>query len=177
MNRLATILIVINLLGLAGVVTWFVLKDRKLVYVDSIKLINSYKGMTEARNAYQQKALTWKANVDTLAKELEARIAKYKKEATSMTAREKKLEEEILTSKQKQLRDYENALAQKAKDEDAEMSRAILVEINSYLKKYGENKGYDIILAATDYGNIAYAKPGLDITDDVIEGLNGQYGK
>lgn len=55
------------------------------------------------------------------------------------------------------------------------MTGDVVTHVNAYLKKYGESKGYKIILAATEYGNLAYAEEGLDITDQVLEGLNKEF--
>jgi outer membrane protein len=55
------------------------------------------------------------------------------------------------------------------------MTGDVLTQINAYLKKYGKAKGYKIVMAATEYGNIAYADEGLDITADVLVGLNKEY--
>lgn len=55
------------------------------------------------------------------------------------------------------------------------MTADVVNEVNAFLKEYGEEKGYTIIMAATEYGNIAYADEDLDITDEVLERLNKQY--
>ncbi|MEM8567076.1 MAG: OmpH family outer membrane protein, partial [Bacteroidota bacterium] len=56
-----------------------------------------------------------------------------------------------------------------------QMTSQVLEQINAYLKTYGEQNNYRIILAATEYGNVAYAADGLDITEEVLEGLNNEY--
>ena len=175
MNRTATIISIINLILFSLAVTWLIVRQEKLVYVDSAKLLNGYKGMQAARQEYQKKATSWKANVDTLTKELQASIMKYEKEAAKMTAKEKSLTQELLKSKQKQLMDYQQAMNTKAQQEDGQMTSQVVTQVNAFLKKYGKKKGYRIILAATDYGNIAYAEEGLDITEDVLVGLNAEY--
>jgi outer membrane protein len=40
---------------------------------------------------------------------------------------------------------------------------------------YGKQHNYKIILIANQSGTIAYAREGLDITPEVIEGLNKDY--
>jgi outer membrane protein len=47
--------------------------------------------------------------------------------------------------------------------------------VNEYVKRYGEKNGYTIILANTQIGNIAYAEDRIDITDEVLKGLNSEY--
>jgi len=175
MNRLPLILSIINLVLISLVIAWYVSKQEKSVYVDSAKLLNGYKGMQVARKDYQQKASSWKANVDTLTKELQSSIMKYEKEVAKMTPKEKSLTQELLKTKQKQLVEYQQAMNSKAQQEDGQMTGNVVTQVNAYLKKYGKKHGYRIILAATDYGNIAYAEDDLDITEQVLAGLNAEY--
>jgi outer membrane protein len=150
-------------------------KKHEVVYVDSSKLLNNYKGMQAARAAYQTKAGAWKSNIDTLASEVQQLIFKYEKESSSLTIKERQLSQELIRNKQTQLADYQQAMDTQAQQEDARMTRDVVTQVNAYLKKYGESKGYTVILAATEYGNLAYADEGLDITDEVLEGLNKEY--
>jgi len=166
---------IVNLLGIIVVSITIFTENSKVVYVDSSKLLNQYKGMEAARAAYQQKAGAWKANIDTLANEVQQQIFKYEKESKSMTAKERQLSQELIRSKQKQFADYQQAMNTQAQQEDAKMTQEVVTQINAYLKKYGEANGYKIILAATQYGNLAYADEGLDITDEVLAGLNKEY--
>jgi len=59
--------------------------SRDIVYVDSSKLLNGYQGMLDARKAYQQKALVWQANIDTLVNEIQNDLKKFEKEMARMT--------------------------------------------------------------------------------------------
>jgi outer membrane protein len=59
--------------------------------------------------------------------------------------------------------------------EDQELTNKVLDTVNDYLKRYGKEKGYRIILAATQYGNIVYAQDGIDITEEVMKGLNDEF--
>ncbi|HEY3405550.1 MAG TPA: OmpH family outer membrane protein [Ohtaekwangia sp.] len=166
---------VLNFLAIVALSSYLFTRDNKVVYVDSNKLLNNYKGMLDARAAYQQKASAWKANIDTLTSEVQNQIMNYEKESARMTAKERQLSQELIRSKQKQLYDYQQALNTQAQQEDAKMTGEVVTTVNAYIKKYGEKKGYKIILAATEYGNLAYADEGLDITDNILEGLNNEY--
>lgn len=175
LQRLNLILGIVSFIGLLAVLTYILITPQKLVYVDSAKLLNNYKGMTDARDAYQKKAASWKANVDTLTQEVQKQIMDYERGSSRMTAKERQLTEELIRTKQKQLIDYQQALNNQAQQEDAKMTGEVITQVNAYLKKYGESKGYQIIMAATEYGNIAYANEALDVTDEVLEGLNQEY--
>ncbi|HTJ52104.1 MAG TPA: OmpH family outer membrane protein [Cyclobacteriaceae bacterium] len=168
----------LSLLSLLSILTFGIYSfthQQSLVFVNSSELINGYKGMQDARKAYQQKATTWKTNIDTLANEVQSKIMDYEKESSKMTAKERQLSQELIRTKQKQLADYQQAMNTQAQQEDSKMTGEVVTQINSYLKKYGKSHGYKIVLAATEYGNIAYADEGLDITKEVLEGLNKEY--
>jgi outer membrane protein len=148
--------------------------DRKesIVYVDSVKLVNGYKGMQAARKEFETKTAAWKANLDTLRTELEGKIKEYEAGKTRLGAKEKALTEELIRTRQEQYMNYQNIIAEKIQNEDQELTTKVLGKVNDYIKKYGEDKGYAIIMAATQYGNIVYAEKGMDITEQVLEGLN-----
>lgn len=48
--------------------------------------------------------------------------------------------------------------------------------IQSFLRDYNKQKGYSIILSKAG-DNILYANPAMDITTDVVNGLNKRYKK
>lgn len=174
-SRLTLTVSLFTFAGLIALAFYVFTIPQKLVYVDSGKLVNEYKGMQDARAVYQKKAATWKANIDTLTSEVQQRIMNYEKESSKLTAKERQLSEELIRTKQKQLMEYQQAMNTQAKQEDSKMTGEVVQQINAYLKKYGEENGYKIVMAATEYGNIAYADEGLDITEDVLEGLNQEY--
>lgn len=66
------------------------------------------------------------------------------------------------------------SMQRSTEQELAQMQQAITDSINSFINDYNKKKGYDAILyrAAGVYFN-----PELDITDEVVEGLNARYNK
>ena len=174
-SRLSLIIGLLSFSGLIVLAIYVFSIPQKLVYVDSAKLVNEYKGMQDARAAFQKKAVTWKANIDTLTSEVQLQITNYEKESAKLTVKERQLSEELIRTKQKQLMDYQQAMNTQAKQEDVKITGDVVQQINEYLKKHGEENGYKIVMAATEYGNIAYADEGLDITEEVLKGLNDEY--
>lgn len=174
-NRLILTITTLNLLAIIFLGTYYFYHQQSVVYVDSKKLVNGYQGMIDARKVYQEKTVAWRANIDTLANEVQQQIFRYEKESSKMTAKERELSQELIRTKQKQLAEYQQAMNNQAQQEDSKMTTDVLTQVNVYLKKYGEQKGHTIILAATEYGNLAYADDALDITSEVLEGLNKEY--
>lgn len=174
-SRVMAALGIVNLLAVVVIIVILFTRDTNLVYVDSAKLLNGYQGMIDARAVYQKKASDWKANIDTLSNEVHRQIMKFEKENGKMSVKEKQLSQELIRTKQKQLYDYQQALNSQAQQEDNKITADVVNQVNLYLKKFGESNGYKIILAATEYGNLAYADETLDITEEVLIGLNKEY--
>jgi outer membrane protein len=173
-NILSTIAIVLSLAAIAfAAIVYF--NKKEIVYVDSMKLITNFKGAKVAKDAYEKKIAVWKANIDTLTMETNREIAKYEREKKGMSAREQKLSEQLIGTKQQQLESYRQATAENAAKEDQLVTGKVFKEINDFLKQYGEQKGYEFIMAATSAGNIVFAKKGNDITDEALEKMNAEY--
>lgn len=153
---------------------YFFFSSGKIAYVDSAKLLNGYNAMVAARGEFEKKKKVWDSNIDSLTNEVKNAIAGYEKSNALGTDKEKQLSKELINTRQKQLQDYQNAIRQNASQEEQRLTQSVLTTINTFLSRYGKNKGYKLILVAAN-GNIAYADPGLDITDKVVEQLNKEY--
>lgn len=146
-------------------------------YIDSDSLMARYnlakdfqeasmRAVSKIENARQAKA----AEIQKFASAVEqkARSNGYLSEA-SYNADMQKL--------QKMQQDAENYLGNLGRNTENELAQQQLQlndSIENYIKIYNASKGYDAILfkAAGIYFN-----PSLDITNDIIEGLNARYNK
>jgi len=148
--------------------------NNKIVYVDSAKLLNGYKGMIEARKEFDKKRNAWQANVDTLTRDVQDAIKKYSKDLSLGTDKEKQLSRELISTKQKALLDYQTVVKQNAAQEEDRLNQEVFTTVNAFLLRYGKKHGYKMILIAAN-GNIAYADPSMEITDRIVEELNKEY--
>jgi outer membrane protein len=147
---------------------------NSIVYVDSEKLLNGYKGMMDARSEFEKKRSAWQTNIDSLTKEVKDAIAKYSKNLSTSTEKEKELSRELIQTKQKELNDYQSAIKENASQEEARLNRQVYSTVNTYLERYGKKHKFKMVLIASN-GNIAYADPAIDVTDVVVEDLNKEY--
>lgn len=150
-------------------------KIPHVAFVNSVTLVENYKGTIEARRSFDKtkKALT--ANVDSLELSFERNRVEYIKNASRMTADARGLEETRLTQMQNQLIQYSQVIAQKIKEEDEVMMQEVLNQINSYVEEYARLKGYDVVLGTTTSGSLMYGEAALDITEPLLSGLNDRY--
>jgi outer membrane protein len=64
---------------------------------------------------------------------------------------------------------------QQLKEGSALHALAVKQKINEYVGQFAEENGYDVILGATDDGNVMYARKEMDITDDLIKFINAEF--
>lgn len=82
-----------------------------------------------------------------------------------------------LAAKEQELYQFRDELRMKFAEEEQVMLRRIQHSITDYLKIYNQDKGFQIILSGTFGGPLLYGNPSIEITKDVIAGLNVEYGK
>ena len=58
---------------------------------------------------------------------------------------------------------------------EQEYNREIDQAINEYLDRYCADKPFEMVLSNSDLGIVRWAADGLDITNDVLTGLNSEY--
>lgn len=126
----------------------------------------SIREYSKLENAQQSKA----AAIQKLAAQIEekARNNGYLSEASYNADMTK------LNRMQQEAQSSMAAMQRKSEQELMELQQALTDSINSFIADYNATKGYDAILyrAAGVYFN-----PALDITKEVIEGLNARYNK
>ena len=176
-NRLLLSLNILLIIGLTGVYYLHFTNQEKIAYVDSTKLLTNYKGMAQAQQAYQQKASVWQANIDSLTQETQVALQKHQQAVAHMSTSEKEKSEALVRTKQQQLINYQQAIQEKATQEDQQMTQTVVAEVNKYLREYGDEQNYKVILVANETGTIAYAQEGMDVTSEVLERLNSKFVK
>ncbi|MCR5886650.1 OmpH family outer membrane protein [Hymenobacter sp. J193] len=131
--------------------------QQKYTYINPVKLVDGYHGTAPHRQQLLTANQAWQANLDSLARELQAQPAAQR------------------AAKEQELLRYREAAQQKAQAEEARVQQALLEEINAYIKQYGKEHDYAFIFGATNQGNIVYAAESTDLTNEILAGLNQQY--
>ncbi|WP_396146006.1 OmpH family outer membrane protein [Flavobacterium sp.] len=175
MKRLPLILSALAIL-LAAVSFYFAKSSSELVYVDVNKLIEGYKRTKIAKAEFDKKANTMKGNIDSLMTGWQKELQSYEKERASLSPKELQLKQELLQNKQQQINGYQEAIQKKIQEEDKKVTQTVINDINDYVKEYGKKHGYKIIFGASGGGNIMYADDSSDLTEEVLKGLNADYG-
>ena len=99
----------------------------------------------------------------------------YQRNVGSLTIGQAKAIEEDLTKKQQNLRLYQESLSQELAGEEGKINVELYGKITTFLKKYAEEKGIQLVLKYDPSSDVLYGGAALNITQDVIAGLNEAY--
>jgi outer membrane protein len=87
-----------------------------------------------------------------------------------------KAEEEYQALVQKKQRqDFQLSNEEKGLQREGQVKLdSIVTEVKEFVKEYGKSNRYTFILGANEAGSVMYGAEANDITDEVLEALNGK---
>ncbi len=142
--------------------------DSVMNNYEMVKTFNevNLRTMTELQNAEQSRG----NEIQRMANSIQQKVQSngYLSEASynaDMTA---------LNQKQQQAQNYLGSLQAKAQQEAMRQQQVFLDSLNNFLADYNRTRHYDAILI---YSPGEIFNPALDITDEVLAGLNARYKK
>ncbi|QQL48246.1 OmpH family outer membrane protein [Mucilaginibacter ginkgonis] len=150
----------------------------EIVYINQDTLLNQYTYFKDMTSRLESKGKAAQADLQSRGQAFQREVAEYQKNAQTMAADVRQNTEKHLQSKNQELQQYQqNAGAQVQNDQAAEQLK-LYERISDFVKKYAEEKGYKMVLTYQK-GNatMLYGAPGLDITKEVVKGLNDAYAK
>lgn len=177
-SAVGVVALIVGLLGCAlGAVALYltIAHSPRIGYVKSDELIYGYEGMKDAQARFQKQQQVWQANIDTLRLDFQRAVNQYNNEFSKLPVPTRTQREQQLRTQEEQLMRYEQALRDKARDEDQKMTDGVLQQLNGYAKEYGEHHGFDVVFGTTQDGGILYGGVSMDITKDVLQYLNDRY--
>jgi outer membrane protein len=149
----------------------------KIVYVNLDSLMNKYNLAKDINKEMMRKEENIKMTLSKKADEMKKEQAdfeyKYKNNVFSTPERAQE-EYNRLAKKQQDILQLEQRLTMEFEQEGLEKNKALRDSIANFIKEYNSTKGYDYIL--TKLGdNLLYANETLDITQEIVDGLNSKY--
>ncbi|HEX7412810.1 MAG TPA: OmpH family outer membrane protein [Bacteroidia bacterium] len=153
------------------------LKDTKIAYLNIDSLDYRYQYIIDNSKEYSNKQAAIENQLNSMAAKFQADYQEFQQAAQAgvrgeaeLNKQKAQLEQQQIdvTAKQKQLENLGEEVGKKRID--------MLKKVSDFIAKYNNGK-YDYILAYTtaNISSVLYAKPGLDITKEIVDGLNTEY--
>ena len=150
----------------------------KIVFVDSDSLLNQYEYFKVLKTKMEAKGKAADNDLKAKGQAFQRDMQQYQSQANGMTGEQRAESEQRLSRKQQELQAYQQNAGAAFQEEQAKMQEDLYNKVADYLKVYAKNKGYKMVLKyQKGMGDILFADASLDVTSEVIKGLNEAYSK
>ncbi len=152
--------------------------NMKIAYVEVDSLLTKYRFWNDLNEQIIKKEENIRTTLNEKAKELDGEMREFQRklENNGFVSRERAEQENArLLQKQRDLQQLQEKLYNDLQAENQKNSLQLRDSINSFLKVYNETKGYSLIISNTQLDNLLFADKSLDITQEIVEGLNARY--
>jgi outer membrane protein len=149
--------------------------DLKIAYINSDSVLEHYEYLKANRVTMEEKTKKMEQEYRNRAQGLQNEITAYQRNVTNMTLGQVKAVEEDLGKKQQNLQMYQQSLSQQLMQEEAKLNKDLYDRVTAYLKKYAKEKDLHVVLKYDPTSDLLFAGDALDVSKDVIDGLNAEY--
>ena len=137
-------------------------------------MFNDLRSELESKAQAIQDDLTKKGrSFESAAKDFETKIAKG-----LLTRSQAEEQQQRLVERQQNLQNLSQQKQLEMAEEEAVMMRKVMDAVQTFIDKYNQEKGYALILTTSAASTtVITGNPSLNITQDVLNGLNEEYIK
>lgn len=148
-----------------------------IVYIQMDSLVNQYDMFNDLRSEFE-------AKIEAIQEDLRKKGNAFEKSATDfqnklnkglLTRSQAETQQQALMQREQDLRNLTGQKQMEMQEEEAVMLRNVMDAIQTYLNKYNETHNYALILQSSASNPVIVGNPSLDITNDVLKGLNEEY--
>ena len=149
----------------------------EIAYVNIDSLRKNYKFFEDLRDLLMQKQQNSEASLNRKAAAYEKEAIDFQEKIQKHLITQRQAEEmnKKLVAKQQQILKLRETLGLQLAQDEAEMNKQLHDSINSFLADFNSEGQYKMILSISIGQNLLYGDDALNITDDVITGLNERY--
>lgn len=150
--------------------------NEPIVYVNSDSLLTKYQYFKDLKTKLDAKSKAAQTDLAAKQQAFQREVAQYQQTQNTLPADQRATTEQRLARKQQELQAYQQNAGAALQNEQGAEQEKLYNKIADYLKIYAKGKGYKMVLTYQK-GNsaILFADASLDVTSEVITGLNEGY--
>ena len=153
-------------------------KSEAIVYVNSDSLLNNYEYFKDVKNVFQEKSKKAQADLTAKGTAFQREVAQYQQNASNLSADERNSTEQRLARKQQELAAFNQTAGNALANEEAVENEKLYNKVSEFLKGFAKTKGYKMVLTYSKANpTVLFADESLDVTKEVLAGLNDVYKK
>jgi outer membrane protein len=148
------------------------IENPSIAYVNSDTLLTNYNYYEVVSKKLEEKRLKLQQDYTRRAEGLQKQIEDYQRTVNNLTIAQARAVEEDLGRKRQNLLQYQETISQDLMREEAAITQELYEKVASFLKTYGDANNLQVVLTYSAGSGLLYANDALNITDQVISGLN-----
>ncbi len=152
-------------------------KNSKIVFVNTDSLLANYAFVKKAKADLESRGKRVESQVLNQQNDLQKQVQAYQEKGSKglLTAEEMQNTEGHLMKQRDDLLAYREREMGKLMEEEKRIDDQLFKTVNAFMKRYCEKTHYQFVLSKTGGAGLLFADDSLDITKDVLEGLNKEY--
>lgn len=149
----------------------------KIAYVDVDSLLSKYQFCKDLNESMMRKQENVNATLNEKGQALNKEVQEFERKLNNHVFTQERAQEEQnrLMRKRDELQQLHNRLMGELQQESDKTNMQLRDSVNTFLKEYNKTKGYSLIISNTGSDNLLYADQALNITQEVVDGLNKRY--
>ncbi|MBE6224614.1 MAG: OmpH family outer membrane protein [Bacteroidales bacterium] len=146
-----------------------------IVYVQLDSLVNQYDMYNDLKSEWESKAQAVQDDLTKKGRSFESAVKDFQTKIDKglLTRSQAEEQQQRLVEREKNLQTLSQQKQMELAEEEAVMMRRVMDAIQTYITKYNKDKGYALILSVP----VLAGEPSLNITQDILVGLNEEYIK
>ena len=150
-----------------------------IVYIDLDRILTDYDMANDLRSVVETKVENIQAEINRRGQKLEKQVTEYQEKLQKglMTRSVAEMQGQKLQQEEIDFNNYAAQKQQEINEEQVVMMNQLGDAIQTFITKYNEEKQYAMILTNSGGAPVIAADAALDITDEVLAGLNEEYIK
>ncbi|MEA2106250.1 MAG: OmpH family outer membrane protein [Bacteroidota bacterium] len=152
-------------------------RSFSIAYVNIDTIISEYQFFVDKRDDLNQKMGESEAELQLKSRNFEREVRDFQEQMNKglITRTKAQMLQQELAQKEQELYATRDNIAQQLSEEEQVMLRQGLDRIMKFLEEYNKEHDYRYVLSKTFGSQVLFADTSLNITRDVLNGLNEQY--
>lgn len=172
-------------------------RNLTMVYVNIDSLLTNYKYVKEVEKQLEAKKNTMLSQISSKSSQFESKLGAkaeaLQKKAQDFEAKAEGMSPSLQQIRMQTLQEEDQALQQESMEaqqaimelketlgaqlmqDEADLNDEVQKQITDYIEKYNKDHNYTFIVAKGTGAGVLFAHDALDITNDILDGLNKEY--
>jgi outer membrane protein len=150
--------------------------SSNIAYLNVDSLQSNYKLYSKLINKLKRRQAKYEKELQSKSAFFEKKVMEFQKKAPTMTQFEGQMRQKELAEEEQVLYQMRDDFAVKFQNEEGKLNKEFQNNVKGFIKEFNEESKYNLIIGASQLGNVVLDyNEGINITNQIVEGLNKQY--